>query len=801
MGTLVSETVPSLISGVSQQPPSLRLPSQVTEQLNAFSSEVDGLRKRPPMVYGAKLSSTVYDEAYLHTINRSQEERYEVVVTDGDLRVFNTAGVEQTVNFPDGKAYLETGAALARDSFIATSVADYTFIVNQTVIPAMSEDLSPTRPKEALVLIRQGAYGKTYRIDLTFSKATVGSAEFETPDGSIPAHVTEVSTDYIAGELYTDLAPLHGTGGWTISIDRSLIHIIRTSHFGIDVRDGFNNNGATAFIGKVQRFSSLPSVAPEGFYLEVIGDESTAFDNYFVRFERLSEDDGSGVWRETVKQGIKYKLNAATMPHILVRESSGEFTFKKAPYVDRKVGDEKSNADPSFVGRKISDVFFHRNRLGFLADENVILSQAGDIFNFWETTVATVLDDARIDTAVTSTEAAELRSVAAFNKTLLLFGDQQQFEFEGDTVLTASSVSAPVVSRFESSPKVRPQGAGAGLFFVQENGLHSRLMELAVTDDGNTLDATEVTNQAPSYFPSGIYRIAASSALNLVCLLSRYKPTELGFYKFYSVGRERLQSALFKWTLPDDYKIINAAFLGTELHVVYTRAGEGTFVGAFPMALDAKDPDATYLTHLDQRVTEDDCILVFTAAAPGAPARTKVTFPFKRSTRTILVSRANPAAPDDVVGEIGEVLATGTDYLTVEGDWTDRKFFVGDTFDMRVRLSRIFMRKSQAGGGTAPVLGGRLQLRYLTLKYAGTGTFSLVVTPLHRSPSTMTSSGRQIGETVLNEVAVQPEGSFRFPVMCRNTDVEIDIVDSTHLPAKFQSMEWEGLYTNRDRSL
>ncbi len=48
---LVSDSVPSLINGVSQQPPSLRLPSQVGEQINAHSSEVDGLRKRPPLEF------------------------------------------------------------------------------------------------------------------------------------------------------------------------------------------------------------------------------------------------------------------------------------------------------------------------------------------------------------------------------------------------------------------------------------------------------------------------------------------------------------------------------------------------------------------------------------------------------------------------------------------------------------------------------------------------------------------------------------------------------------------------------
>ena len=43
---LVSRTIPNLVQGVSQQPEVLRLSSQATEQINGFSSVVEGLKKR-----------------------------------------------------------------------------------------------------------------------------------------------------------------------------------------------------------------------------------------------------------------------------------------------------------------------------------------------------------------------------------------------------------------------------------------------------------------------------------------------------------------------------------------------------------------------------------------------------------------------------------------------------------------------------------------------------------------------------------------------------------------------------------
>ena len=45
---LVSQSIHSFKGGVSQQPDIIRFPDQVTELVNGFPNEVDGLQKRPP---------------------------------------------------------------------------------------------------------------------------------------------------------------------------------------------------------------------------------------------------------------------------------------------------------------------------------------------------------------------------------------------------------------------------------------------------------------------------------------------------------------------------------------------------------------------------------------------------------------------------------------------------------------------------------------------------------------------------------------------------------------------------------
>lgn len=354
--TLVSDSVPSLINGVSQQPPTLRLPSQVAEQINAHSSEVDGLRKRPPLEFLAKLSSTPFGLLpYVHTFADSGGVPYVALVNNTGVRVFDFNGAEKTVN-ATGAGYLAS-ASVPTDKFRCLTVGDFTFILNRDIKPVLAANLSPTRTKEGLVVVRQGAYGRTYTVTVQRTGAGVFptvSGSYTVPNGDVPSHATQVGTDYIADQIENSFnAVTLAAQGFTMTRLGSVLYFTNTlDDFTLKVEDDFNNNGAVAFKGKTQRFASLPALAPEGFEIEIVGDETTAFDNYYVRFEKINPTDSTGIWRETVQQGIKDTINTSTMPLVLVREADDTFTLRIQDWGKRTSGDEVSNPAPSFVGRR-----------------------------------------------------------------------------------------------------------------------------------------------------------------------------------------------------------------------------------------------------------------------------------------------------------------------------------------------------------------------------------------------------------------------------------------------------------------
>ena len=81
---LVSSTIPNLINGVSQQPAEIRLPSQATKQENGLSSVVSGLEKRPGTEHIKKLDVSSISGAFIHTIQRDEDESYTLIVGSDD---------------------------------------------------------------------------------------------------------------------------------------------------------------------------------------------------------------------------------------------------------------------------------------------------------------------------------------------------------------------------------------------------------------------------------------------------------------------------------------------------------------------------------------------------------------------------------------------------------------------------------------------------------------------------------------------------------------------------------------------
>ena len=429
---VISRAIPTLLRGISQASDALKQADHADIQDNADSNPVLGLTKRSGSQYLAGISSSTLGNVHIQTINRDENEQYVAIFSNGNVKVYELDGTEKTVNKPDGTTYLNTSNP--RSVIKTVTIADFTFVVNTSITTAMDSAISNSDSNitQAVIFIKQATANTTYSVTVDGVTVTDNTAGNNT-----------LSTTIVATDLKQGLES--GLSGFTLNRNGPVIRIRKNdgSNFSIEGNDSQGNTKMTVIKNSVQQFTDLPTVSPNGYVVEIVGDESSNFDNYYVKFATNNNDEfGEGQWSETVEAGITFKFNYDTMPHVLIRQADGNFRFTRVDgdtytisgtdftlpkWGERIVGDLVSSPNPSFIGQKINNVFFFRNRLGFLAADNVILSTVSEFFNFFPETVISVLDTEPIDVAASHTKVAILKHAVTMGEKLILFSEQTQF--------------------------------------------------------------------------------------------------------------------------------------------------------------------------------------------------------------------------------------------------------------------------------------------------------------------------------------------------------------------------------------
>jgi len=815
---VISRAIPTLLRGISQSSDALKQPDHADIQDNADSNPVLGLTKRSGLQYVTALSSSTLGNVHIQTINRDLNERYVAVFSNGNVKVFELDGTEKTVNKPDGTAYLNTSTP--RSVIKTVTIADFTFVVNTSITAAMDSTLSGGTGTKAIIFINQATAKTTYTVTID------GVTVTDNTDGD-----STLSTDTIAADLKTGLDS--GLSGFTIVRNGPVLYVRKNdnSNFSIDGSDTQGDTKMTIIKDSVQRFTDLPTVSPHGYVVEVKGDDETDFDNYYVKFVgNNTTTDGvleEGQWEETVEAGIPFKFDYATMPHILVRQADGNFRFARVDgdtytisgtnytlpkWGERTVGDIVSAPDPSFIGEKINNVFFFRNRLGFLAGDNVILSRVSEFFNFFPETVVSVLDNEPIDVAASHTKVAILKSAVTMGEKLILFSEQTQFVLTSSADnLTPKTANVIVITEFENSAAAQPVGSGSSIYFLTQKGTFAGIREYIIQGEAQIRDAANVTIHVPRLIPSNIFKMAVSTNQDILILLGSDNANKLYVYRWlYGEGGQKALSAWFTYTINSDRSILNIDFIGTDLFVVIEEANKVT-LEKIPFETEFREPNASFEYHLDHKVTEATTgVSVSYSSGTGLST---FTVPYRLRANMNIVGRylgsGETSTFVDVQGntktlKAGQLILTSnatngsTSTITATGDYRNSKFIIGEPFEMHYRFSK--QRLTEQGAGSPEYVGTRLQLHHFYIKYEDAGFFKVEVTPENRDTSTHKFTGRLLGSGSASIGQINLDtGTFKVPIMSKSDKVDIDIKNNTFLPTRLASAEYEGTFHIRSR--
>jgi hypothetical protein len=712
---LVDKQLPSLTGGVSQQPATVRLPSQAESVTNAWLSVADGAGTRNPTEHIVKITSDDLSGAFLHTINRDATERYLVVLDGTSVRVFDLDGNEKTVT-PDIGGTLEEfitaegiatgdnirtsdqldtddgdfaeakGSALQEDTgwapahggvvdadhFRCTGADSIIYLGTTSEDTFLYADLSGAAYADVAAFLAANptlGTNDTFMIgdfgivnDFTNGALTAAKAEIVAQaiqDGDVYAITGANSVEYLYNSNnVNDTVTYTGEGGYnylesdnptqdfvcvtvadyTFILNRDVVVRLAPADGAVgsstraqnprrwtmvprypgEASDGptrrslggytgqrarrsqydANPTGGT-LVGTVQTFQDLPAGASSGDIYKIEGSADSAFTTYYVR------SAGDNTWFETVAPGLRNRIKASTMPHALVRNADGTFTFGQFSWADRMVGDEATNANPAFIGREIRDIFWYKNRFGCAVDEGVVLTRVGDFGNFYRLTVVDLLDDERVDVQASETKVTKINYAVPFDGSIMLFSDQTQLRLNhGAEGLTPTNATLDVVTNFRMVENVRPFALGSDVYFAGENGDWAAIREYFVAPDSQVNDAANVTGHVPEYIPSTILRLSGSDVNDVLIVLTENvegAPQEVYVYKFHWVSEtEKAQSAWNRWTFLNENTFLAAEMIDNDIYVLAKRS-DGAHLEKITLAPGAEIEDLGFQVYLDRR--------------------------------------------------------------------------------------------------------------------------------------------------------------------------------------------------------
>lgn len=604
--SLQSRPIPGLFGGISQQIPAMRHPTQCEAQHNMLATVVDGLYLRPgtqatpnPMpLTGANEASVAGSggDAFAHFFEDPAGDLYVLVLVNGNLMLYDArTGLPETVSFPDGKSYLN--AVEPTRGFACLTLADYTFVVNTFSEPAMdSGSTTPLNPTNvAYVDVRTAVASKTYSIQVNGVTGTFTSSS--SPDQKA-----------IAEGLRASLTTALGAG-WTVTVipTTNIVKIVKASGAigPVSAWDTWDTKTMTVVSDGVPTYADLPFRFETGFVVTVNGTADEASDPYYVLW------DGTK-WVETSKPGVATRLDASTMPHQLVRSGPG-WVFQRVPnWGERKVGDEDTAPVPSFVGTSIRDVFFYRNRLGFLAGDGIILSRAGEYFEFFAKTATQVLDNDAIDLASPVGGVNFTTWASPFNQGLVLWTDAaQQFSLVAGEIMSPKTARLVPTTTFTMDSRVRPAALGNRAVFAESAGTFTHLSAYRVAPDAATNYAVQVTEHVPRLVPAAPRQLVASTSAKMVAVLPREvgQPILTFRYELDEAGETYTQRCWATHTLAGRAPLPIAGYWEeNKLHLLVHRTdpldeapGGRFYVETLDVALDATDPGLDYALCLDRR--------------------------------------------------------------------------------------------------------------------------------------------------------------------------------------------------------
>ena len=598
----VTQRIQSYTGGVSRQPDDKKFPGQVREALNSYPDPTFGLQKRPGLKFltalkdasGNAITGTTLDNAKWFYIHRNNDEKYIGCIVghgtpaNADINVWNaTTKVRSTINFganageiTANKGYL---SALTKNDYHVLTVQDTSIITNKQKTVLTQADPNYDAKLNATVRLHGIEYSSPYTIKIkvgsnqeqVFNRPTYAADSFSSNTVTDPklnaAHILGNAsaidtTNGLKGLIEAKI--LAGGDGFdsnmSVTMTASTLEIEHNTAFTVTVEAGTDGKRLTCFQDEVNNVADLPDESIHGRKAKIV-NTSNQNDTYYAQFVATNGLSGPGYWEETLGYGMSPGLNASTMPHELVNTGTDAFTFRPITWTARLVGDNSTNSHPSFKDAKIQQAFFYNNRLGFLTQDNVSMSQSGEFYNFYHISAQTITAADPVDLSCSSIRPAVLHGIIPVASGLILFSENQQFlMYSADGNLSPTTALIRGLSNYEMDTNIDPVDVGTVVNFISKTPAYSKVFGMTPRGEGQMPLVRDVGKVVSEYVPQTIDTLIASPQNSFIAMFGG-TDSKVYFYRTHSDGEREVLQAWFNWDLPG-----NVLDLVVDSDVLYT---------------------------------------------------------------------------------------------------------------------------------------------------------------------------------------------------------------------------------------
>ena len=617
---IVDSAYSSLLQGVSQQEDSARREGQLREQINMWSDPTYGLRRRTGAATRAVINTSCANGQLLVTEFENSVGTFFIVwnLINKTAYVFNSSWALTDTRVV---TYLSTVTSVADVAF--TSVGNTGFILNRKEAPIPTTTGSKRNPVyDAFVLIRTGAFSKSYTVSVTTSG--IGTLDFSYTSDNTAANST---AEYVATQLRTQMqANATFNTYYDVYQSGSMLFITRSSKSAgnTNVTVASSNSGTTYILASnsmnVPTSTDLPANMPSQAANAVLSVGTGLLSRSYYYW-----DSATGGWIETGSYGSYNVISNMPLPYTV--STAGVLTLESNSYALRVAGDDNNNPYHNFVNNGITGISSYQGRLVLLSGGYVCASSSLDFRKFLRTTTTTLVATDGFEVSSSKAAGASFKYAVQFNKDLVVLGDKHQAVIpSGNTAISPTSALLVPTGNNNLKLSCAPVTTPRTIIVPNANSTHVRVGEVVpstLVDSQYTYQ--EVTDHIPTYLKGNVQAMAESSTNSHVVILSDTETSKLLSHEYYWDNDERKQMAFSTWdfTVPlagihytRDSLIVVASIGGST--VIATIDGKTPFNDGGNYMVDFYKP-ATITTNLvtcpTELLTKKDQLVLLSAEA------------------------------------------------------------------------------------------------------------------------------------------------------------------------------------------